>query len=99
MSSVPLCIVALQPWNRQAEAAGAKFLAAIQVASVTARLKALRVTSVPCQLVHHATDIVFAAVGDAGALDQNQTMRPQHLLVGVAVDLALGGDKPAGLIA
>ena len=58
----------------------------------------LGVSPIPSQLVGHAGDIVFAAVGCAGAFDQDQAARPQHGLVGITVNLTLRRDEPAGLI-
>src|SRR6266567_4248616 len=98
MSSDCVCIIALDSWDRQAKGTSAKLLAAVEVASIPARLKVLGITPIPLQLVHYAGDIVFAAIGCAGTFDQDQTVRPQHGLVGVAVNLTLSRDEPASFI-
>src|SRR5512132_4356014 len=98
MSSVCVCIMALDSRDRQAKGTGAKLLAAIEVTRIPARLKALEVALDPSQLVHYASDIVFATVWRASTFNQDQPMRPQHPLISVVVNLTLDHDEPGSFI-
>src|SRR5437764_2164962 len=85
--------------HRHGQLALAELLAAIQVARIAARGESLDVTAVPAQLVRDAGDVVLATVRRAGALDEHHPSRPQHRLVGLAVDLADCRNEPAGFVA
>ena len=68
------------------------------IARIPPGFEILRVTAVPLEFVHHPGDIILPAISGARAFHLHQAMRPQHVLIGLAVDLAVRRDEPAGLV-